>query len=151
MLAPTNIFNLVSTTPSAYSISSSVKVKDAGGWILKGLGKLVDGVLDSSQDRQFVKVLKEFHAGTDKNTFDITTNFKALIKENPTPTIKELRKVLQMGNTKYDDVAEFMQRTGLLAMVDSKSGKLVLNNPKKLLKNIFWNMTCILIKKVIIK
>ena len=92
---------------------------------------LVDGVLDTSQDSQFVKALKELHADTGKNTFDITNNFKALIKENPTPTIKELRKVLGMGNAKYDDVAEFMQRSGILAMVDSKSGKLVVNNAQK--------------------
>ena len=36
-----------------------------------------------------------------------------------------------MGNAKYDDVAEFMQRSGILAMVDSKSGKLVVNNAQK--------------------
>ena len=131
--------NLANAEGKAYSIETAggIRLGDENTKIgtyhstLPRRNVLVDGVLDSSQDRQFVKVLKEFHAGTDKNTFDIATNFKALIKENPTPTIKELRKVLQMGNTKYDDVAEFMQRSGLLAMVDSKSGKLVLNNPKK--------------------
>ena len=32
------------TVPSLYSISWSVKVTLAGGWIVNGLGKLVDGV-----------------------------------------------------------------------------------------------------------
>ena len=92
---------------------------------------LVDGVLDKSQDQQFIGALKQLHADTGKNTFKITNDFKALIKENPTPTIKELRKALGMGNAKYDEVAEFMQRSGILAMVDSKSGKLVVNNARK--------------------
>ena len=87
--------NLANAEGKAYSIETAggIRLGDENTKIgtyhstLPRRNVLVDGVLDSSQDRQFVKVLKEFHAGTDKNTFDITTNFKAFIKENPTPTI----------------------------------------------------------------
>jgi hypothetical protein len=131
--------NLANAESKAYSVETAGRIRlgdentKIGAYYssLPRRNVLVDGVLDTSQDMQFSRAIREFHKDTGKNTYNITTDFKNLIKENPTPTIKELRKVLQMGNAKYDDVAELMQQTGLLAMVDSKSGKLVMNNARK--------------------
>lgn len=131
--------NLANAESKAYSVETAGRIRlgdentKIGSYYssLPRRNVLVDGVLDTSQDMAFSRAIREFHKDTGKNTFNITTDFKNLIKENPTPTIKELRKVLQMGNAKYDDVAELMQQTGLIAMVDSKAGKLVMNNARK--------------------
>ena len=39
------MFNLVKTVPSEYSTSSSVKVILAGGWTIKGFGRVVSGIV----------------------------------------------------------------------------------------------------------
>ena len=46
--APSETFNLVRTTPSAYSTNSSVKVKEAGAEIVNGFAKFVSGIVGAA-------------------------------------------------------------------------------------------------------
>ena len=92
-------------------------------------------VLNGKISEQQLATMREsisYHLGPDtaKDLDNIISDLPAFLLDNPSPSIKELRKALGLGNAKYEDVVSVAQRGGIGAFIDEKTGKFIINNPK---------------------
>ncbi len=93
---------------------------------------VVNGKLLTEQKASLRIVLRETYGANTKKDIDaVLKDFETYLKENPTPSVKELRTQLKLGNMKYEDVVTLAQRGGLQSFLDEKTGKFIINNPKQ--------------------
>ena len=93
---------------------------------------VLNGSLLPEQKSTLRRTLIDFFGpDTNKDANAIVDSFEKYLKEvNSTPSVKELRKELKLGNIKYEEVVNIAQRGGLHSFLDEKTGKFIINNPK---------------------